>query len=228
MALLEAHNLWMTYTDMATPVKVLRGLEFSLEEGESVGIFGASGTGKSTLLHLLGGLDRPTEGRINAAGFDLSTMSDSELARFRNREVGFVFQFYHLLPEFTAMENVMVPALVAGIGKAEAERRSRAVLEEVGLSGRLSHRPAMLSGGEQQRVAIARAAVMKPRIILADEPTGNLDKDTGQKVWNYLRDLNSNMGISLIAVTHNRDLVHGFSRSLELSEGRLREFRVQS
>ncbi|MFH1830159.1 MAG: ABC transporter ATP-binding protein [Pseudomonadota bacterium] len=226
MAFLEAHNIWMTYTDMAAPVEVLRGLEFSLEKGEAIGIFGASGTGKSTLLHLLGGLDRPTQGRINAAGFDLSSMSDSELARFRNREVGFVFQFYHLLPEFTALENVMLPPLIAGIGKAEAKRRASEVLEEVGLSDRLLHRPARLSGGEQQRVAIARAAVMKPRIIFADEPTGNLDKDTGQKVWDYLRGLNDNMGISLVAVTHNRDLVYGFSRCLELCDGQLRKFSM--
>ncbi len=210
---------------MAVPLKVLRGLDFELEEGESVGIFGASGTGKSTLLHILGGLDRPTEGRVAAAGLDLGTMTDDELARFRNREVGFVFQFYHLLPEFTALENAMLPSLIAGVGNSEARARASEALEAVGLSERLSHRPAMLSGGEQQRVAIARSAVMKPRVIFADEPTGNLDRETGRRVWEYLMELNREKGVALVAVTHNRDLIDGFTRSLELRDGKLSDYR---
>ncbi len=225
MAFIEAKNIWKSYTDMAAPVEVLRGLDFELREGESVGIFGASGTGKSTLLHLLGGLDRPTDGRITAAGFDLGTMSDDELARFRNREAGFVFQFYHLLPEFTALENAMLPALISGMTRREARARAGEALGAVGLEGRLDHRPAMLSGGEQQRVAIARATVMKPRVIFADEPTGNLDRETGRKVWEYLKGLNVGMGMALVAVTHNRDLIDGFTRSLELRDGRLGEYR---
>lgn len=209
---------------MAAPLKVLRGLDFELEDGESVGIFGASGTGKSTLLHLLGGLDRPTEGTIAAAGLDLGTMTDDELARFRNREVGFVFQFYHLLPEFTALENAMLPGLIAGLGRGEASARASEALEAVGLAERLSHRPAMLSGGEQQRVAIARSAVMKPRVIFADEPTGNLDRETGRRVWEYLKGLNREKGVALVAVTHNRELIDGFTRSLELRDGKLSEY----
>lgn len=224
MAFIEANDIWKAYTDMAAPVEVLRGLSFELAEGGSVGIFGASGTGKSTLLHLLGGLDRPTQGRIRAAGFDLGTMSDDELARFRNREVGFVFQFYHLLPEFTALENTMLPALIAGVNRREAREGAREALEAVGLAERLEHRPAMLSGGEQQRVAIARATVMKPRVIFADEPTGNLDRETGRRVWEYLKGLNAEKGIALVAVTHNRDLIGGFTRSLELRDGKLNDY----
>jgi lipoprotein-releasing system ATP-binding protein len=224
MTFLRAQNIWKSYTDMAAPLKVLRGLDFELGEGESVGIFGASGTGKSTLLHLLGGLDRPNEGSISAAGLDLGTMTDEELARFRNREVGFVFQFYHLLPEFTALENTMLPALIAGFDRGEARAKAKETLDAVGLSERLEHRPAMLSGGEQQRVAIARAAVMSPRVIFADEPTGNLDRETGRKVWEYLKTLNREKGVALVAVTHNRDLIDGFTRSLELRDGKLSDY----
>jgi len=225
MAFITAQNIWKSYTDMAVPIKVLRGLDFELEEGESVGIFGASGTGKSTLLHLLGGLDRPNEGTISAAGLDLGTMTEEELATFRNREVGFVFQFYHLLPEFTALENAMLPGLIAGLGRNEARDRAAEALEAVGLFERVSHRPAMLSGGEQQRVAIARSAVMRPRVIFADEPTGNLDRETGRKVWEYLKGLNREKGVALVAVTHNRDLIDGFTRSLELRDGKLSDYR---
>ena len=224
MAFIEAVDIWKAYADMAAPLEVLKGLGFELEAGESVGIFGASGTGKSTLLHLLGGLDRPTKGSIKAAGFDLGTMVDDELARFRNREVGFVFQFYHLLPEFTALENAMLPALIAGMGKGEARRRAEESLTAVGLSERLGHRPAMLSGGEQQRVAIARSTVMRPKVIFAVEPTGNLDRETGRRVWEYLKGLNAEKGIALVAVTHNRDLIDGFTRSLELRDGRLHDY----
>lgn len=221
MTLISAHDIWKCYADTAVPVEVLRGVEFSLKEGESVGIYGASGSGKSTLLHILGGLDKPTRGSVIAAGADLGSLSDKELAQFRNREVGFVFQFYHLLPEFTALENAMLPALIAGLGRREAKKRAEEALFAMGLEARLLHRPAMLSGGEQQRVALARAAVMKPRVILADEPTGNLDKDMGRKVWEYMLELNRKIGIALVAVTHNRDLGSDLSRHLELKDGRL-------
>ncbi|MFA4875494.1 MAG: ABC transporter ATP-binding protein [bacterium] len=225
MALLEAQGIWKCYADTAVPVEVLRGADFAIEEGESVAIYGASGAGKSTLLHILGGLDRPTRGRVLAAGMELGALDDMELARFRNREVGFVFQFYHLLPEFTALENSMLPALIAGLGRHEAERRGREVLDAMGLANRAMHRPAMLSGGEQQRVALARAAVMRPRAILADEPTGNLDRETGLKVWEYLLDLNRRLGIALVAVTHNRELGLELSRRLELCDGRLQPMK---
>jgi lipoprotein-releasing system ATP-binding protein len=221
MALLSAHDIWKAYGDTAVPVEVLRGLDFELVEGQSVGVYGASGAGKSTFLHLLGGLDRPTAGTICAAGVDLRSLTEEELARFRNREVGFVFQFYHLLPEFTALENVMLPALIGGLARREAAVRAEEALVGMGLSERLSHRPAMLSGGEQQRVAIARAAVMRPRVILADEPTGNLDRETGMKVWQYLLSLHREHAVALVVVTHNRDLLGDFAVAYELRDGRL-------
>ncbi len=221
MAFLDAKGIWKTYTDTAEPVEVLRGLDISVESGEAVGIFGASGSGKSTLLHIIGGLDRPTEGSVSAAGFELGVLSDDEMARFRNREIGFVFQFYHLLPEFTALENVMLPALIGGHARAAAGKMALDALDAMGLAARRDHRPAMLSGGEQQRVAIARAAVQRPKIILADEPTGNLDRQTGAKVWEYLVDLNRRLGIALIAVTHNRELINKSMTAYELKDGKL-------
>ncbi len=221
MAFLAAKGIWKIYADTAEPVEVLRGLDISIENGEAVGIFGASGSGKSTLLHIIGGLDRPTEGSVNAAGFDLGVLSDDEMARFRNREIGFVFQFYHLLPEFTALENVMLPALIGGHARSAAGKMAMDALDAMGLSARRDHRPAMLSGGEQQRVAIARAAVQRPKLILADEPTGNLDRQTGAKVWEYLVDLNRRLGIALIAVTHNRELINRSMTAYELKDGKL-------
>jgi len=221
MAFLEARGIWKTYTDMAEPVEVLRGLDFTVESGEAVGIFGASGSGKSTLLHIIGGLDKPTEGTVSAAGFDIGALTDDETARFRNREIGFVFQFYHLLPEFTALENAMLPALIAGHERSAACDMALEALDAMGLAARRDHRPAMLSGGEQQRVAIARAAVLRPRIILADEPTGNLDRQTGQMVWEYLVDLNRRLKLALIAVTHNRELIDASMTAYELKDGRL-------
>ena len=221
MPFLEARGIWKTYTDTAEPVEVLRGLDISVELGEVVGVFGASGSGKSTLLHIIGGLDWPTEGSVSAAGFDLGTLTSNEMARFRNREVGFVFQFYHLLPEFTAIENVMLPALIAGHERGAARRMAGETLEAMELEHRRDHRPAMLSGGEQQRVAIARASVLKPRMILADEPTGNLDRPTGERVWGYLLSLVKEHGIALVAVTHNRDLMDDSMTAYELADGRL-------
>ncbi|HPQ80208.1 MAG TPA: ABC transporter ATP-binding protein, partial [bacterium] len=170
MSLLEAIKVSKVYEDAASPVEVLRDLDFVLREGEMAGIFGASGSGKSTLLHILGALDWPTSGEVRADGEELCRMGPEEIARFRNRSLGFVFQFYHLLSEFTAAENVMLPALIAGKGKREALKLALEALDVVGLSARAAHRPAMLSGGEQQRVAIARATVMNPPLILADEP----------------------------------------------------------
>ena len=222
MALLTAQGVAKVYRDMAEPVWVLRDLDFELGQGELVGIFGASGAGKSTLLHILGGLDEPTEGCVTAGGADLRGMTAEELARFRNRQVGFVFQFYHLLAEFTARENAMLPALIAGLSRSEAAERADSALAAMGLSARRDHRPAMLSGGEQQRVAIARATVMEPPMILADEPTGNLDHATGEQIFEYLLDLNRTRGMALVIVTHNRELLGRLPRAYELADGTLR------
>ncbi len=225
MALIEVQGVSKSYTDAAAPVHVLRDISFQLDAGSMVGIYGASGAGKSTLLHIMGGLDRPTTGTVRAAGVDLVSLDEAELAKYRNREIGFVFQFYHLLPEFTALENVMLPPLIAGMSRKESVQRAGEALEAMGLADRASHRPAMLSGGEQQRVAIARAAVMRPRAILADEPTGNLDRQTGSRVWEYLMELHRRQGITIVAVTHNRDLIGGFSHAYELRDGRLEPLR---
>lgn len=221
MPLLEAQGIEKSYCDVGHPLAVLNDLHFAMEEGELVGIFGASGAGKSTLLHLLGGLDEPTRGSVRVRGRDIGAMSPDELATFRNRGVGFVFQFYHLLAEFTAVENVMLPALIGGASRREAEARAREVLEAMGLGARLAHRPAMLSGGERQRVAIARAAVMDPPMILADEPTGNLDHRTGEQVFEYLLSLHRERRRALVVVTHNRDLLERLPRVLELADGKL-------
>lgn len=221
MALIEAKNISKTYTDMARPVEVLRDLNFDVEAGQAVGIFGASGTGKSTLLHILGGLDEPTRGSVFSEGADIGRLDDEGLAHFRNCRIGFVFQFYHLLGEFTALENAMLPPLIAGKSKGEARRMAQEALEAMGLGQRLNHRPAALSGGEQQRVALARASVMKPKAILADEPTGNLDRATGEIVWQYLLNLNRQQDIALVIVTHNRDLLSNIPIVYELKDGRL-------
>lgn len=222
-ALVESINLSKVYTDMAEPVWVLKGIDFSLSAGETVGIFGASGAGKSTLLHLLGGIDTPTSGEVRADGKSLQAMGAREIASYRNRRVGFVFQFYHLLAEFTALENVMLPALIAGQGTGEARRLATEALEAMGLSERMDHRPAMLSGGEQQRVALARAAVMRPPMILADEPTGNLDPETGEQIFSYLLRVSAERAQALVIVSHNRDLLARLPRVFELCEGKLHQ-----
>ena len=219
--LLQARNITKIYTDSAVPVEVLRDLNMDLKAKEVVGIFGASGSGKSTLLHILGGLDAPTKGKVVFEGVDIRSLGSDELAGFRNRKVGFVFQFYHLLSEFTAVENVMLPALIAGIPRRQAHDLACQALEEMGLMDRQNHRPAILSGGEQQRVALARAAVLKPPVILADEPTGNLDAKSGERVWQYLLNLNRRHGVAIIVVTHNRDLMLELLNTYELRDKRL-------
>jgi lipoprotein-releasing system ATP-binding protein len=219
--LLQARNIAKIYTDSAVPVEVLRGLDLDLKAGEVAGIFGASGSGKSTLLHILGGLDAPTEGDVVFEGVDIRSLGSDELAGFRNRKVGFVFQFYHLLSEFTAVENVMLPALIAGMPRRQAHELACQALEEMGLIDRENHRPAILSGGEQQRVALARAAVLKPPVILADEPTGNLDQKSGERVWQYLLNLNQRHGVAIIVVTHNRDLMLELLNTYELRDKKL-------
>jgi lipoprotein-releasing system ATP-binding protein len=201
------------------PIRVLRGVDITLAEGETVSIVGPSGSGKSTLLHILGGLDLPTSGRVELGGRDLGDLDDLELARIRNRYVGFVFQFHHLLRDFTALENVMMPQLIAGASRGAARRRALDLLEQVGLSDRSAHPPAKLSGGEQQRVAAARALANEPPVLLADEPSGNLDLDTSGMLHDVLFDLVRDHGTAMVVVTHNPALAGRTDRILQLSSG---------
>jgi len=202
-------------------VEVLRDLDLTVAPGEKVVIIGQSGVGKSTLLHVLGALDRPTAGEVDFDGQSLTAMSERDVAAFRNREIGFIFQFHHLLPDFTAVENTMMPGLIGGLRWDEAAERARAVLAQVGLQHRLDHKPGELSGGEQQRVAVARAVVLSPRAVLADEPTGNLDPVTADEVHELLMHLNRSRGITLVIVTHNDRLAALADRTLRLRDGRL-------
>jgi lipoprotein-releasing system ATP-binding protein len=219
---LEARELTMTYTggDGST-IDVLRAVSFELARGEAVAVTGVSGAGKSTLLHLLGALDRPTSGSVLLGGRDVSGLEEDELAAVRNRHVGFVFQFHHLLREFTALENVMMPALLSGLGFDEARRRARGLLGEVGLEAREAHKPRQLSGGEQQRVAVARALVNEPLVLLADEPSGNLDTQTSERLHDLLFGLRAKRQLSLVVVTHNADLAGRADRILRMQDGRL-------
>lgn len=218
-ALLEAKDLWKSYHRSGAEIPVLRGTGFRLEKGEQVAVLGKSGVGKSTLLHVLGTLDRPDRGRVLFRGEDLTGKAERDLAAFRNRKLGFVFQFHHLLPEFSALENVMIPAIIGGLSRREAESRAASLLTEVGLEARGAHRPSELSGGEQQRVALARALVMRPRLILADEPTGNLDDSTSEEVHNLFADLNNRFGVAFVVATHNRRLAALMDRVLRLEDG---------
>jgi lipoprotein-releasing system ATP-binding protein len=204
-------------------IDVLRGVTFELARGAALAITGASGSGKSTLLHLLGGLDRPTGGKVLVGGRDVSSLDEEELAAVRNTHIGFVFQFHHLLREFTALENVMMPALLRGRSFADARKRGRALLAEVGLDHRESHKPRQLSGGEQQRAAVARALMNEPVVLLADEPSGNLDKQTSLKLHDMLFGVRERRELSLIVVTHNGDLARRADQILVLEEGRLQQ-----
>ncbi len=201
-------------------MEVLKGLDLTFSQGEKAAIVGASGVGKTTLLHVLGTLDRPTAGKVLYEGKDIYTLNEKDLAFFRNREIGFVFQFHHLLPEFNALENTMMPCLIQGLSKKEAAFRAEAILTLVGLKERLSHKPGELSGGEQQRVAVARALVLEPKVLLADEPTGNLDTKTGDSVFDLLQELNHIKGVTLIVVTHNLKLAENMARQIQLVDGK--------
>ncbi|HAC80402.1 MAG TPA: lipoprotein-releasing system ATP-binding protein LolD [Deltaproteobacteria bacterium] len=218
---IEAIGLHKEYRDGARRVSVLADVDLCVEPGERLGIIGESGIGKSTLLHLLGGLDRPSGGTVRIGDTDLNECDDRELAHLRNHRIGFVFQFHHLLGDFTAQENVMMPSLIAGASPEEAARRSRELLARVGLEDRLSHRPGELSGGEQQRVAVARAIVRSPALVLADEPTGNLDPQTAAEVEDLLRELNREQGLTLVVVTHSERLAREMDRCLRLRGGKL-------
>ena len=202
-------------------LEVLKGIDLRVGAGESLAVVGPSGAGKSTLLHILGTLDRPTGGSFRFDGEAVFDRPDPELARFRNRHVGFVFQFHHLLPEFTALENVTMPARIAGLPRAEAAGEAESLLEAVGLAERMTHRPGELSGGEQQRVALARALVLRPRVLLADEPTGNLDHRTGDAIHQLLLERNRDTGVTLVVVTHNRELARSMDRTVTLADGHI-------
>lgn len=216
MPFLEARGLSRTYRNAEVPVPVFEGLDLDVSKGEMLAIVGPSGIGKSTLLHLLGGLDRPDGGRIRIDGRELTSMSNDELAKFRNRSVGFVFQFHHLLPEFTALENVAMPGWIGRMPAGEALKRAAALLAELGLEARGRHFPNQLSGGEQQRVAIARALVTDPLLFLADEPTGNLDLETSERVFDLMRECHVKRGLTSVIVTHNPDLAARCDRMFEM------------
>ncbi len=218
--LVAARELEREYRVGPETVRVLRGVSLDVHEGESVALIGASGVGKSTLLHLLGGLDRPTAGQVLFAGEDMYARSESALARLRRTEIAFIFQFYNLLGEMTALENAMMPALLQRLTAAEARERGAVALHEVGLGDRLAHRPGELSGGEQQRVAIARALVAQPRLVLADEPTGNLDPKTSEVIWELFLRLQAERRLAFVIATHNHDLARKADHGYRLLEGR--------
>jgi lipoprotein-releasing system ATP-binding protein len=221
MSFLEARGIVKSYPVGGRSLTVLRDLDLTVEAGEMVAIVGASGVGKSTLLHVLGGLDRVDQGSIALDGVQLTSMRDAEVVAFRNRRVGFVFQFHHLLPEFSALENAEMPMRIARTPVAEARTRAGALLQRVGLGERLEHRPGMLSGGEQQRVAVARALVMQPAILLADEPTGDLDEQTADSLHALLREMHLAYGLTSVIATHNPRLSAACDRTLRLEGGRL-------
>jgi lipoprotein-releasing system ATP-binding protein len=221
MPFVTATALNKSYAVAGNRLHVLRDLDLSVERGEMVAIVGASGVGKSTLLHVLGGLDRPDSGDVRVGDFEVGRVNDAELVAFRNRHVGFVFQFHHLLPEFSAVENAEMPLRIARLSAAEARPRAEQLLGRVGLAERLTHRPGMLSGGEQQRVAVARALVMQPSLLLADEPTGDLDEATADSLHRLLRDMHHEFGLTAIIATHNPRLAQQCDRTLRLEGGHL-------
>ena len=218
---IRAEQLGKTYAEGTLHTPVFDGLDFAVAKGETVAILGASGAGKSTLLHLLGGLDVPTSGEVYVAGQKMSALSDAARGRLRNTSLGFVYQFHHLLPEFTALENVMMPVLLAGEAVLAARQRAQALLESVGLGHRLQHKPGELSGGERQRAAVARALVNNPACVLGDDPTGNLDEATAANVFAQMLELNRAQGTSLVLVTHDRRLARKLDRVMELRQGKL-------
>ncbi len=223
--LVQVDNLQRSFNMGNQTVHVLNGITMTIKRKEMVAIIGASGAGKSTLLHILGTLDRPTKGDVLFEGQNLFKVSETALANFRNQRIGFVFQFHHLLPEFTALENVSLPALIQKIPKSKAVESAKALLTEVGLSHRMHHKPGELSGGEQQRVAVARALIRQPNLVLADEPTGNLDTHTGDELFELLRKLNEAHGTAFIIVTHNEKLSHQTDRLIHLQDGQILEDR---
>lgn len=221
--MIEAKGLRKIYRNGAKELEVLKGIDLKVEKGEVLAVLGPSGAGKSTLLHLLGGLDSPTSGEILIDGVDIYSLGDMERARMRNRKIGFVFQFYHLLPEFNAFENVMLPLLIKGEDGKNRRDRGAELLRSVGLEGRMSHRPSQLSGGEQQRVAIARALINDPELLLCDEPTGNLDSETGKNIIELLWELNKSRKMTLMVVTHDAQIAKDAKRVLYIRDGRINQ-----
>src|SRR5258707_7994821 len=217
-ALIIVENLHKSFVHMGNNLHVLRGIDMTIDQGEVVAIVGASGAGKSTLLHCIGTLDLPTSGRIRLGGEELTRMGSARLAAVRNKSIGFVFQFHHLLPEFNALENVMLPGLISGKNRREMEKRAGALLEEVGLSHRVSHRPGELSGGEQQRVAVARALTLDPKLLLADEPTGNLDSATSDAIHDLFFHINRQHGTTIVVVTHNSAFAESMPRVVRMRD----------
>jgi len=224
--ILKCENLNKTYHDGTATIDVLKGINFSIKRGDRIAIVGPSGSGKSTLLHLLGGLDKPSAGTIFLNDVDWQTLSEKKRCQLRNGHLGFIYQFHHLLPEFSAVENVAMPLLLADKSVAYAEEKAKSILEKVGLSQRETHKPSQLSGGERQRVAIARALVHQPHCVLADEPTGNLDNATAAKVFDMMLALNQQLNTSLVIVTHDRELASRMDRILTIQDGVLTESRV--
>jgi lipoprotein-releasing system ATP-binding protein len=219
---IQAKNLRKSFGGKKNRIEVLKGVDLTVKKGEGLGVVGVSGAGKSTLLHILGGLECPTSGKILYNGIDLFSLSEKSLANFRNRKIGFIFQFHHLLSEFSSLENTMMPALIRGVGRKEAKILAEKTLVELGLKERIFHRPGELSGGEAQRVAVARALMLDPMVILADEPTGNLDSRTGEEVGNLLIDLNRRKKITMVIVTHNPKLASKMDRTVGLADGKVK------
>lgn len=219
--ILQGKNLHKYYNSNHVKLHVLRGIDISINKGEFISILGASGAGKSTLLHFLAGLDKPNEGEVLLNGQNIYTMKDSKRASLRNKDIGVVFQFYHLLPEFSAQDNIMLPALIAGIRVKSARAKAEQLLAEVGLTNRKEHKPSALSGGEQQRIAIARALINSPQLLLCDEPTGNLDSHTGQNVCELLLKLNKNLNITIVIATHSKVIADMSSRTLLIKDGKI-------
>ncbi len=219
--LLKLEGIGKAYVHNSTRTEVLRDVTFSINKGELLAVVGPSGAGKSTLLNIIGTVDHPTSGKVLYGGSDLFSKGQRALADFRNRKLGFIFQFHHLLPEFTALENTMMPARIAGFDLKAAEKKARELLERMGLGPRMAHKPGELSGGEQQRVAVARSLVMSPEMVLADEPTGNLDTHTGLEVFEVLRELNRELGMTLIIVTHNEEFARSAPRRVVLVDGNI-------
>jgi lipoprotein-releasing system ATP-binding protein len=221
--MITGENIFKSYRNNGTDIEILKGVDFSIKLGETIAVVGASGIGKSTFLQIIGTLDRPDMGTLMISGEDVFQLKDDSLADFRNRYIGFVFQFHYLLPEFSALENTMMPALINGQNRHDASESAESILVRVGLKERLSHRVSELSGGEQQRVALARAIVLRPPVLLADEPTGNLDKKNSEQVHELLMELNSELSMTMVVVTHNMDLAAYMSRSITIVDGQLIE-----